>query len=71
MQFVFDNESNPGGGFTIARRWYLADIEQVLGIAGSYDLYQNQFQDTLQQVVLSVESRGDWWDAHANGYFPL
>jgi len=70
-QLLLDNDGNVGGGLTLGRRWYHDSCNRVCGISGSYDIHRTRFQNTFQQFVLTLESRGDLWDFYANGYLPF
>ncbi len=70
-QMVLDNDGNAGGGFTLGRRWYDDVSDRVFGISTAYDVHKTRFQSTAQQIVASLECRGDVWDVFANAYWPV
>lgn len=70
-QIAIDNNGNVGSSISFGRRWLAGPGNRMYGAAVSWDTYQTRYSDSVQQGVLSLETRGTTWDVFANGYLPV
>lgn len=60
------------GGATLGTGWryYMEDLDRIVGLAGFYD-FDNGHEKPYQQLGLSFESLGRYVDYRMNGYIPV
>lgn len=64
------NRSRFGGNFGTGYRYFDSGMQRVFGASGWYDS-DGSTGTTFQQLGLSLETLGDWWDLRANFYLPI
>lgn len=64
------NQGRAGTSVGFGFREYMEDLDRLFGAAVSID-YDDGHSESFQQVVLSLESLGRYFDMRANGYLPV
>ncbi|NET49495.1 MAG: hypothetical protein F6K09_12400 [Merismopedia sp. SIO2A8] len=65
-----DNKGNFGGNFLLGHREYDRETERLWAGYAAWDIRETE-HDTFHQLGLGLETLGDTWDVHLNGYIPL
>ncbi|MEB3231633.1 MAG: right-handed parallel beta-helix repeat-containing protein [Leptolyngbyaceae bacterium] len=69
-QFNVDNEGHLGGSVLIGHREYDDDSDRLWAGYLAWDIRETEHR-TFSQLGLGLETLGDTWDVHINGYIPL
>ncbi|NEQ97849.1 MAG: right-handed parallel beta-helix repeat-containing protein [Cyanothece sp. SIO2G6] len=69
-RFNVDNEGHVGGTVLIGHREYDNDTDRLWAGYLAWDIRETQ-ERTFNQLGLGLETLGDTWDVHLNGYIPL
>ncbi|MFK7777595.1 MAG: hypothetical protein QM501_05680 [Gimesia sp.] len=64
------NRGHLGGSAGMGYRFYNYDTDRIFGVGVYYDR-DDSATKVFQQVVLSVETMGRYWDANGNFYMPF
>ena len=67
---VLDNEGNWGGNLLLGHRAYDADSDRLWAGYASIDIRESG-EGICDQLGLGLETLGDKWDVHLNGYMPI
>ncbi|MEM9213109.1 MAG: right-handed parallel beta-helix repeat-containing protein [Cyanobacteria bacterium P01_F01_bin.150] len=69
-RIVLDNEGHWGGNFLLGHREYDEDGNRLWAGYASIDIREAE-EGTCDQLGLGMETLGDKWDVHLNGYIPI
>ncbi|MGK7889771.1 MAG: right-handed parallel beta-helix repeat-containing protein [Leptolyngbyaceae cyanobacterium] len=69
-RFNVDNKGNLGGTVLIGHRDYDNDTDRLWAGYVAWDIRETENR-TFNQLGLGMETLGDIWDVHLNGYIPL
>ena len=69
-RFVVDNEGNLGGNLLLGHREYDDDQERLWAGYASVDIREAE-EGVCDQLGLGMETLGNKWDVHLNGYIPI
>ena len=69
-RLVVDNEGNVGGNFLLGHREYDEDGDRLWAGYASIDV-REAAEGVCDQLGLGMETLGNKWDVHLNGYMPI
>lgn len=67
---MITNQGKGGANVGVGLRHYDEDLDRVFGASVWYD-YDNSHVESYNQIGLSLESLGRFWDWRVNGYIPV
>jgi parallel beta-helix repeat protein len=69
-RFFLDNSANGGGNILLGHRFYSQQANRLFGGYIAYDT-RDTGNSVFHQLGVGLESLGEVWDVHLNGYIPI
>lgn len=69
-RFFLDNSANGGGNILLGHRFYSQQANRLFGGYIAYDT-RDTGNSIFHQLGVGLESLGEVWDVHLNGYIPI
>lgn len=69
LRLLIDDDGHTGSNLGFGYRYYAAELNRTFGAVVYYDLRETD-ENTFEQLTVSFDTLGRWWDLRTNVYAP-